>query len=80
MAEERDRTRQSSTGTGSSLVVVKDALIKSYMESAMPGIKSRKVGKRDLDYFAAVSGQMAANRVTLNRPLGDETEAMRGIA
>lgn len=69
MAGERQRQRQEEAGTGTNLVVVKDAIISEYMDATYPDIRERRARKRKPDLFALLHGQRAAEKVVLNRPL-----------
>lgn len=67
------RDRQSTTGT--SLAIVKDQIIASYMEETYPAIPSekRRQGK-DADPFAAIMGMRAAQHLNVSAPLADRSE------
>lgn len=74
------RGRQSMTGT--TLAVVKDQIIASYMEENYPAIQSEKRRQsQDADPFAAIMGMRAAQHLDVSAPLTDRSEdhdALRG--
>jgi len=83
MVAERESARRAKSETGTSLVVIKNALINEYMEKTRPGIASRRVKKIRPDEYALLHGLKASDRITLTRPLDSATSpeaVMKGDA
>ncbi len=73
MARERERAQSQATGT--SLVVVKDALIDTYVEEQWGGVSEGRASKPvETDLVAYLAGWEAAANLTLERPIEDGTE------
>lgn len=57
------------SGTGTSLTVVKDALIADYMAQTRPAIRTQRTRPLKADMMAVLHGQQAAGAAVLSRPL-----------
>lgn len=70
------RMERENQGNGTDLVIVKDALINSYMAEAYPNIRERAIRKRkEPNMRAYTAGHQAGRNVNLNRPIGEAPSA-----
>lgn len=69
MVAEREQSRRNASTTGTSLTVVKGALIDDYMAKTQPHVRNRRRRSLKTDPMAMLHGHRASGALSLSRPI-----------